>query len=518
MRNILGRWPLAPILAGFNLFLPYAAGNITQLELYEIGIVAATVLGFAALLTLLLYFVVGSWQRAGICATAVIYVLFILPPAIAKPGEAGFVGWFMMLSAIALAIVLIVQSRRSQNDYRLPNIIINSLLIGLLAVPTISVVQAAYYLRGARPAPDALFPDLPAAPGVTPGPDIWHLVLDRYAGAETLRKVYAYDNGPFLAALQARGFAVADDAAANYQRTAHSLASTLNLDFLDVFAGQKAMMRDDLLPLYRSIRNNRAARFLRAQDYRLIHFGPWWEPTRHSDLAETHVNYLDNPDFLRLTLERSILSHIAAATGLIPGDGRADQCRRLHFQFDELERLARTDGAARRKQVFAHLLLPHPPFVVDATGRCKTLAEARAHSRADNYAAQVAYANQRVLALLDAITAAGRPAVVIVQADEGPWPEDFAGDETTLGLDTSNVDWSKATTEQLREKMLILLAVKGVAVGDLPLAADATPVNVYRQVFARYFGSDLPPLPDRSFLFKDRDHPYRFIDVTDRLR
>ncbi len=517
MREILARWPLAPFLAGLNLFIPYAAGNIAQLETYEIGVVAGVVLGFVAALTLLLRWVVGSWPKAAMCGTAILYVLFILPPAIAKPGEAGVLGWLVMLSVLGLTVYFIVQSRRSRSDYRLANIVVNSLLIGLLIVPTMAIVQFSYGALGSRPAPNALFPDIPSANKVTDGPDIWHFVFDRYAGAETLREVYAYDNEPFLAALRSRGFAVANAAAANYQRTAHSLASTLNLDFLDVFAAQGGMMQDDLLPLYRSIRNNRAARFLKARDYRLIHFGPWWEPTRRSDLADTHVNYLDMPDFLRLTLERSLLSHVAAATGLMPGDGRSDQCRRVQFQFDGLDRLAREDKSSGRKQVFAHLLLPHPPFVMKADGTCKSLAEARALSRVENYVAQVTYANQRILALLDTIAASDRPSVVIVQADEGPWPEALAGDEASLGLDTSNADWTTASTEQLHEKMLILLAVKGVLPGDLPLAPRATPVNLYRQIFARYFGSDLPPLPDRSFLFKDRSHPYQFIDVTDRL-
>nr|WP_298683136.1 hypothetical protein [uncultured Dongia sp.] len=515
MRDFLARYPLSPFLAALNLFVPYTAGNITQLEPYEIGLVALILLTFAGLLTAILFYVVGTWQRAAICATATIYVLFVLPSAMATPGELGFLGWATLLVAMALVVWLIVQSRRSSDDYRFANIILNSLLIGLLVVPTISIAQRGYHLVGARPSPSELFPDLSGGAAMADGPDIWHFVLDRYAGADTLKAAYGYDNGPFLTELRARGFTVAERAAANYQRTAHSLASTLNLDFLTVFAEHAATMQDDLLPLYRTIKNNRTGRFLHAQGYRLYHFGPWWEPTRHSDLADQHINYLDMPDFLRFTLERSIISHVAALTGLVPGDGRADQCRRIHYQFDELDHLSKEPG---RKHVFAHLLLPHPPFVVDAAGRCKSLAEVQSLTRSQNYVAQIGYANTRLVALLDRIAESGRASVIIVQADEGPWPEAFAGDERSLGLDTTNVDWSKADTRQLREKMLILLAIKGAAANDLQLGATATPVNLYRQIFARYFGLDLPPLPDRSFLFQDRGHPYRFIDISDRLR
>jgi hypothetical protein len=45
-----------------------------------------------------------------------------------------------------------------------------------------------------------------------------------------------------------------------------------------------------------------------------------------------------------------------------------------------------------------------------------------------------------------------------------------------------------------------------------------TPVNTFRVILNGYFGGSLPLLPDRTYVFTDYDHPYRFEDVTDRLR
>jgi hypothetical protein len=44
-----------------------------------------------------------------------------------------------------------------------------------------------------------------------------------------------------------------------------------------------------------------------------------------------------------------------------------------------------------------------------------------------------------------------------------------------------------------------------------------TPVNTYRLLFNRYFGTDLEMLPDRSLVSVGDRHPYQFIDVTDVL-
>ena len=43
-------------------------------------------------------------------------------------------------------------------------------------------------------------------------------------------------------------------------------------------------------------------------------------------------------------------------------------------------------------------------------------------------------------------------------------------------------------------------------------------MNTFRVILDSYFGADLPLLPDRTFIYTDYDHPYRFEDVTDKLR
>ena len=37
-------------------------------------------------------------------------------------------------------------------------------------------------------------------------PDIYYIILDRYANVDTLRELYDFDNEPFLRELEARGF------------------------------------------------------------------------------------------------------------------------------------------------------------------------------------------------------------------------------------------------------------------------------------------------------------------------
>ena len=60
-------------------------------------------------------------------------------------------------------------------------------------------------------------------------PDVYYVILDRYANSWTLANLYGYDNTPFLEALRERGFYVADEAWANYFKTAFSVSSSLDM-------------------------------------------------------------------------------------------------------------------------------------------------------------------------------------------------------------------------------------------------------------------------------------------------
>ena len=53
--------------------------------------------------------------------------------------------------------------------------------------------------------------------------------------------------------------------------------------------------------------------------------------------------------------------------------------------------------------------------------------------------------------------------------------------------------------------------------GDVLLYPTITPVNTFRIVLKHYFNADLPLLEDKSF-YSTYDRPFRFFDVTNRIR
>ena len=104
---------------------------------------------------------------------------------------------------------------------------------------------------------------------------------------------------------------------------------------------------------------------------------------------------------------------------------------------------------------------------------------------------------------------ATRP-IIILQADEGPYPPRYARDTVTF-------DWATATPAELEVKYGILDAMLLPGVDPGAVYPTISSVNTFRLVFDRYFGADLPLLPDRSFTSRGKLRPYDLTDITGRL-
>ena len=421
------------------------------------------------------------------------------------------VGWLEEHRFFGLYIVLVLAPifllKHWPRDLKGPSVIASSVVAGLLALPVFWVLsyqtgwQSIENLSADKLREPEFQPDRQAAAGA---PNVVFMVFDRYANAHMLRDRFGFDNEPFLQELQQRGFYLARDSRSNYLRTAHSLAATLSVDYLDDLAEAIGPRSRDYQPLYDRIQEATVARFLKNQGYQFFHYGSWWGPTSRMSLAEENVNVATYPEFLTLLFDRSFLSPLDRKFRFFMTADKA-QCERVPFKFKALrERLVREEGPFF---AFAHFLVPHRPFVFDAEGRCAY----KVTGRGTSYLDQLQYANREILSLIDAVREeARRPTIIVLQADEGPYPRPFL-------LDQQGFDWTQATEQQLRLKTAILNAVYFPDGDYRTLTNDMTPVNTFRIIFNKYFGTRLPLLPDRTFLHRSEARLYDFQEVTDRV-
>ncbi len=508
--EILRRWPLHGLLLLLFIGLNLWRGNVARLTLADIAPAFAALIALGLGLLLALRLVMRDWQKAGWGLTSLVAISLFSAPLITRWSSTTAQGAGLAIAVLAMGVALVAIGR-STRDWSPSTKAANAVL---LIVATITSAQLGWHQINAptiTPAP-VIYPT-PALKPAANAPDVWHIVLDRYASAATLGRVYSFDNRPFLTALEQRGFKVRHDAYSNYQRTAHSLTSTLNYDYLDPVAQHGRARGSDWRTLYAALGDNRVMRGFAAAGYETHYMGSWWNPTRESPVAAANHSFRSLPEFGRALIETSLIGVGLKLFGLPFGDSRHDQCLRVRDQFDTLTALG---AQGRRKYVFAHLLVPHPPFVINADGSCRDADTARKASRRDNYIGQLRYANARLLALVDAIQRGPRPAIIILQADEGPWPKPHVGNELQIGQDPVAVDWARLSDDALREKMGILYAVRSP--DGMTVTPQSSPVNLYRQLFNTGFGTHLPLLPERHLVFNSDAALYDFTDVGARLR
>jgi len=370
------------------------------------------------------------------------------------------------------------------------------LLIASLFVPAVrSRIRPAWGDARSRIASTALqAPLVPAAPR---SPDVYYFVLDGLVRGDIAKERHGADLTSFQESLRSRGFAIPARARSNYGQTHLSLAGSLNMSYLDDLA---RVMGDgnDRTPLRDLVAESGVVQRFRASGYEFVMIG--------SDYSITVDHPLADRCFCRLPvgtseLEIALLGN-SIARALVNDTIYDAHRRKVLAAFAAAETLGHR---TRPRFVFAHIVAPHPPFVFDADGR--RVPQRSFFSFGDGtqfpgtpdeyrrgYAAQVRFVLARLLTAIDRIDADGREAIVLVHGDHG----------SGLGLDQTDLGRSDA-----RERLSITMAVR--TPGE-PVPDDLTPVNLFRIVFNRLFGSTFPLLSNQSYM-SSWQHPYRFRAV-----
>jgi hypothetical protein len=505
-------WVLHPFFLGALPILILWAQNLDeQVPLLDAIRVLALVLGAVALLMVLGIVLFRRPRKIAIVVSAWIALFFSFGYVWggALGGEALAAGSPSPLAPIlwgglaVLAIVLAARMGRSIVPLTRWLNLVSAVLVVVNLFPIVT------YDAGEVPQAVDAFPTEEPSPGEERRPDIYYLIFDRYGRQDTLAETFTFDNGPFLRGLSDRGFFVATRSVANYPKTSHSLAASLNMRYLDFLSGEAK--GSSLAPTYELIRQSEVVDFLKGQGYRFVLVGSGWSPTSTSPMADTVWKYEAGSEFSSALFGTTILEGVGEELGPVSRqlNARTVKWHRTLFQFD---RVAKSRDLPGPKFLLAHFLLPHGPYVFDREGRFVNAEEESTRDWRDLYTEQLMFTNRRINELLDHILSGPDESdpIVILQADEGPHPEELVGNPDSFL-------WDEASDEDLRLKFRIFNAYYLSGGRSERLYPSITPVNSFRVLLNEYFGLHMALLPDRSFTFPDYEHLYDFTDVTPRV-
>jgi hypothetical protein len=516
----LAAFPAHPfLLAAYTVFALYAS-NLRETSFDDVAAALAVVMGLTAGVFLVFGLLLRSFGARAALLTSIVVVPTLFYVEIvawlnrtfgAGLTAAGAWPWMLAAGALILAVVWLAPFRLT-----LPNSILNGVAVALVVAPawkvgayefqTLRENLAGTYVWAERsdiaPVGTAHAAPLPAGER----PDIYYFIFDRYGSDATLAREFGFDND-LTDFLEENGFYVAHESRANYLKTAHSLASTFHMDYINFLADDPRSARDDWHPIYDMLEDHRVGRFLKARGYDFVQMGAWWGPTQHNPQADENHSY-GFGEFETHFLRKTVLPPILDAAFPTSSTARklqwdVGQCQRIPAQFEKLKAIA-----ARPEPTFSftHVLLPHEPFVFDAEGNCLP-PDKRAVDFDTGYLAQLRYANSLIKDFVAHVLAKGGPRpVIIIQADEGPFPERYR---------KGNRSWRAASRAELEMKTGILNAYYFPDGDYSALYPDITPVNTFRTLFNELFGTDFARLPDRVYAFPNVFRIYDFYDITD---
>jgi hypothetical protein len=503
-------FPFHPWLFAAYPVLQLFAYNIAEVRFAETLAALVCALALAGLAVALAWILLKDLRKAAVLASLFVWLFFSwgnvhLGLSGARIGHFQL-SQFWVIGAFFLATLVVagVAVRRTRSN------LLN--LSHILDVGSLFLVVSCIVVLSARTVkqqslPGAGRPGLPTAharPGPGYNPDIYFILLDQYPRSDSLKLMCDGDNQPFLDGLRKLGFYVADRSASNYPRTVTTIASMLNMSYLDEkLLGPVKEDCQDLNLAAKAVAHNAVFDFVQDRGYRTVYLPCEYGAGNCEDADLRLKSGASLSEFNKYVLEMTPIETVEQWLGW--GHSTEELHRRhLLFTLESLRKLPRM--GASPFFVYAHLLCPHTPIVWGADGEKilsdPAFSERQAWKRSPEsrrlYADQVTYLSKLVEeTVAEIIHESADPPVIIICSDHGTEFE---------------VDWSSAKNSNMQERMANLAAFYFPQGGDRLLYPTITNVNFFRIVLDAYFGTKYGLLPDESYFSTD-DKPYRFIRV-----
>jgi hypothetical protein len=343
-----------------------------------------------------------------------------------------------------------------------------------------------------------------------PAPDIYLIIVDGYGRADFLHDVYGFDNSQMVQFLRDKGFYVADRATSNYPQTQLSLSSLLNLQYLNESVKEFGAT-SDRSALYELVQHSLMRQLLKDQGYQFVALPSAVLTTQIRDadiflgLEGSNIN-----EFETFLLSSTLLG-VAVESWGIDLPVMSYELHRKYVLF-ALEKLREVPTMPGPKFVFAHIMLPHPPFIFDRDGNFlppdgpyvmwdASLFPGSTEEYQHGYTEQVTFLNKQLVETIsDILARSATPPIIILQGDHGPGSY-------------FNMEEPKNTC--LKERYSILDAYYFPDGNYASLYPSITPINSFRVILDQYFDADLELLEDRNY-YSTWSAPYVFMDVTDQ--
>ena len=356
-----------------------------------------------------------------------------------------------------------------------------------LAVALIGGVVVSAYLSWANFGENAAVESTAPQIDLVEHPDIFLMVIDGYPGIQASTMDTGDAKLDLIDDLEARGFVVPSSAWSSYWSTQLSVASLLQMSYpvTEPFDGDATTQA-----LYDVIGgDNQLFELMQREGYDTYVVESGWsgsECGENIDLCEPSP-FIDEAMFFSLQ-DTVVGAYLASSIGHAFTIGTQKTMDWL------LSNAGRISSDGRPSFVFAHLVVPHPAFFMDAT--CSTKAEPARSGKSfylagvDNEAREVYFAEQTQCVdsfMLELADLTNRETVLVFTGDHGTDRRDQ--------LSTPPNEWGRDGTIERMNVMIVARTVPGCSIAD-PVMVP----NLMRQVLSCFARDEVSNGPNRMFI------------------
>lgn len=494
-------FPFYALLLGLFPIIALWNSNKSQIYAKDVWLSVGISAAFVVAVWLLCLLIFRSANRASL-ASSLFFVLFFSYGHVYNLVKTAMPSFgFLKLAAVygvlfLLALFISIRVKRFSTDVTTwLNVILTALIL-------FNAVQILFFeSRVSRDEPLQISAQPAVAAENADLPDIYYIILDSYSRQDVLKDVMGYDNSAFIDALRERGFYIPECANSNYDSTVDSIASALNYSYVD-----SPTSEDETSSI--SLKDNKIRANLAAYGYLFV-TDKGFSSEDDVNNSDIYLNYLKDAgikdtvmqsQFTRMYFETTLLRVLfeyyymdPVRNSILPQwlfiSETSDKVlgyasfwyNQTNYVFDQLATFPEKPG---NYLVYAHINLPHQPFVYDANGNFKYTYNPPDDQMTAPYLDQISYANKRVLALVDELIKNSKtPPIIIIQGDHG-------AHVITSGLEKHKILNAYYVPQKMKDD----------------LYPTITPVNTFRLILRDVYGKDIDLLPDTLYVKFTNDY------------
>jgi hypothetical protein len=484
--------PLLPVFFILSMHLQYAGLLDTgEMAVAFLKIAAALLIGFVVFL----FFYRNKEKAALLTTLAGILVLFFgnIKEAMAKIPVLDYISHYRILLPLLLllAIIILIKTKRATRCSTV-TLFLNVLFILYIAIDVwrwARLPSTKIYLSGydeklvAIRAKDSL-------------PNIYYIVPDGYPSSSYLKEILGVANNQLDSILKSKGFFLADRSRSNYNNTAFSMSSALNMQYPASLHGIDRANPHHYNQAILHVKTAPVFSILARQGYSIVNLSVFDLPGQPALLKERFISATTTGMLFYHTLWSHMKWEIIPSlfpsyrdklTGLHRKQTRKKLEKFMAYNKQVVDSLLQLSSPRKtfRRFTYAHLEMPHFPYFYDKSGHPypdELIYSDSMITHKERFRNYVEYTNHTIAALVDTIFRRnGGRDIIVIQSDHGI--NDIPGSAKTDIFRNYSAVYFPDTSYQL-------------------LYREMSNVNTFRIIFNKYFGQKLPLLNDTCYYIK----------------